>query len=105
MLNEKKHRNVIISETAKENLEKILQETKAGFGDAVVLKLIQRFEGFVKIIAYQPYLFGFYLRSKNIRKFILTKSHLVLYKPKRNEVEIIAVVYQKQNPKTIKSKI
>jgi plasmid stabilization system protein ParE len=104
MLNEK-HRVVIISKTAKENLEKILQETKENFGNAVVLKLISRFEGFVNIISYQPYLFGYYLRSKNIRKFILTKSHLILYKPKLKEVEIIAIVYQKQNPKSIRRKI
>jgi hypothetical protein len=36
---------------------------------------------------------------------ILTKSHLVLYKPKRKEVEIIAIVYQKQKRNTIRRKI
>ena len=105
MLDKKKHRVVIISETAKENFKKILEETKEGFGDKAVLKLISRFEGFINIISYQLYLFGYYLRSRNIRKFILTKSHLVLYKPKRKEIEIIAIVYQKQNPGSIRRKI
>lgn len=105
MPNEKKIRIVIISETAKENLQVILNETKVSFGDSAAKKLILRFEEFINIIPYQPFLFGYYLRSKNIRKFLLTKSHMILYKSKRKEVEIIAIVYQKQNPKNIRSKI
>lgn len=62
MLDEKKHRIVTISETAKGNLETILDETKEGFGDVAVLKLISRFEGFINIISFHPYLFGYYLR-------------------------------------------
>ncbi len=102
---DKKHRTVIISETAKANFEKILRETVENFGNPVALKLISRFDGFINIISYQPNLFGYYLRSKNIRKFILTKSHIVLYKPKRKEVEIIAIVYQKQSPGSIRQKL
>ncbi len=102
---ERKHREVIISETAKDNFEKILQETKDSFGDSAVKKLILRLEGFINLISYQPYLFGYYLRSANVRKFILTKAHMVLYKPKRKQVEIIAIVYQKQSPKNIRKKI
>ncbi len=96
MLDKKKHRIVIISATAKENFEKILQETEEKFGNRTSLRLILRFEKFISIIGLHPYLFGFYIRSKNIRKFILTKSHLILYKSKRKEVEIIAIVYQRQ---------
>jgi plasmid stabilization system protein ParE len=105
MPDQRKYRDVIISDTAKENYEKILQETKENFGNSIALKLIVRFKRFINIIGYQPYLFGYYLRSKNIRKFIFTKSHLVLYKPKRKEVEIIAIVYQKQKRNTIRRKI
>ena len=105
MLDKKKHKVVIISSTAKENFEKILQETQENFGNKISLKLILRFEKFISIIGDQPYLFGFYLKSKNIRKFILTKSHLVLYKPKRKEVEIIAIVYQKQKRISFRGKI
>ncbi len=77
MPDQRKHKDVIISDTAKVNFEKILQETKENFGNSIALKLLVRFKEFINLIGYKPYLFGYYLRSKNIRKFVLTKSHLV----------------------------
>ncbi len=65
MLDKKKHRIVIISATAKENFEKILQETEEKFGTKTSLKLILRFEKFISIIGLHPYLLLLYPIKKH----------------------------------------
>ncbi len=98
-------RHVNISESAENDFEKIIQETISKFGVVAAGKLITRFGEFINIAGSYPYLFGYYLRSKKIRKFILSKNHLVLYTPKKNEIRILAIVYSRQNPKSIRKKL
>ncbi len=66
MPDKKKYRKVIISATAKENFEKILQETEEKFGTKTSLKLILRFEKFISIIGLRPYLLAFISGQKTL---------------------------------------
>ena len=98
-------RQINISESAARDFDKIIQETISGFGDIAADKLIARFGEFINIIGSHPYLFGYYLRSKNIRKFLLSKNHLVLYSPRKKEIQILAIVYSRQNPTSIRKRL
>ena len=96
---------VIISKQAEFDFEEVYKESKEEFGETVANKLFSKFCHFRHSVAFYLYAYGYYYRSKFIRKFILTKSILVLYRVSRKHIEIIAVVYAKQNPVKIKRNI
>jgi plasmid stabilization system protein ParE len=95
-------RVVIISHQAEMEFEKIYLNTISEFGKTVAKKLFNKFCRFKDTILLHPYVYGYYYRSKSIRKFILTKSILVLYRVSRSEIEIITLIYGRQNPVTVK---
>ena len=95
-------RVVTISHQAEIEFEKIYLNTIEVFGKTVAKKLFDKFCRFKDTISLHPYTYGYYYRSKSIRKFILTKSILVLYRVSRSEIEIITLIYGRQNPASVK---
>ena len=98
-------RKVTVSSHAELAFEKIYLLTIEIFGKSVADKLFLKFNRFRDTVSTHPFAYGYYFRSKSIRKYILTKSILVLYKVKRTEIEIITVIYGSQDPKTVKKDI
>ena len=92
---------VIISLQAETAFSKIYHNTVKEFGEAVAKKLFRKFCHFKELVSLQPYVYGYYYRSKSIRKFILTKSILVLYRVTRLEIEIVTLIYGRQNPAAV----
>lgn len=95
-------KQVIISQTAKEDYNKIANEIESTFSRKSFELFISRFEKFLITISFHPRIFGYYHKKKNIRKYSLTKYHLILYRVKRREVEIITIVYSRQKPSSIR---
>ena len=98
-------RVVVISSQAQLDFEAIYQRTHAEFGPVVAKKLFNRFNRFSLMVSQFPFAYGFYFRSRSIRKFILTSSILVLYRVTKQRVEIITLVYASQDPVVVKRKI
>lgn len=95
-------RKVTLSSQAETEFEKIYLHTIEIFGKPVADKLFTKFIRFKNTVLLYPFAHGYYYRSKSIRKYILTKSILVLYKVKRTDIEIITVIYGCKNPIVIK---
>ena len=93
---------VIISFQAEQEFDEIYAYTVKEFGEPVAKKLFKKFCYFRNMVSLHPYAYGYYYRSKSIRKFILTKSILVLYRVSRSEIEIITLIYGRRNPADVK---
>ena len=95
-------RKVVVSRHAELAFEKLYLHTIDIFGKPVADKLFNKFVRFRNTVPLHPFAYGYYFRSKRIRKYILTKSILVLYKVTRTEIEIITIIYGGENPYMVK---
>jgi len=100
-----KPKPIFISDTAKADYRRIVIEIEPLLSKKSFESFIGKFERFLVQVAFNPRIFGYYLKSRNIRKFSLSKYHMVLYRVRKNDIEIITIVYSRQNPFTIKQKL
>lgn len=95
-------RNVIISPQAKEDILNIIVYLKEHWGQNVIDEFLQKLETFYRIISLNPRLFGYYNKSRNIRKYAISKQHIIYYRCRKNAIEIITVFDGRQNPVKLK---
>jgi plasmid stabilization system protein ParE len=100
-----KPKPLFISNTAKADYKRILIEIEPLLSQKSFEKFIRKFERFLLQVSFNPRIFGYYLKSRNIRKYSISKYHMVLYRVRKKDVEIITIVYSRQNPSDIKKKL
>ena len=94
---------VIISPQAKEDITNILSYLVRNWDQKVVDEFLQKLQLFYYIISMNPTVFGYYNKSRNIRKYALTKHNIIFYRNKRKAVEVITVFDGRQDPARLKN--
>ena len=79
-------RKIVISPEAKEDIENILSFLNKNWGNLIVQEFLQKLNTFYYIVSVNPRLFGFYNKSKNIRKYLISRQNIVYYRINNNEV-------------------
>jgi len=98
-------RKIVISPEAKEDIENILSYLNKNWGNLIVQEFLQKLNTFYYIVSVNPRLFGFYNKSKNIRKYLISRQNIVYYRIKNNEVQIITIFDTRQNPSKLRKKL
>lgn len=97
-----KQQIIIISPQAKEDILYIIVYLKEHWSQKIVEEFFQKLEIFYRIISTNPRLFGYYNKSRNIRKYAISKQHIIYYRCRENAIEIITVFDGRQNPDKLK---
>lgn len=97
-----KAKKVIVSPQTKQDIELVLDYLKENWSQKVIDDFLSRLETFYLIISRNPYVFGYYSKSRNIRNYAITKQHVIYYRNKRNAVEVITLFDARQSPKKLK---
>ena len=93
---------VIISPQAKEDILYIMIYLKEHWEQKFIDEFLQKLETFYHIISTNPRLFGYYNKGRNIRKYAISKQHIIYYRCRKNAIEIITVFGGRQNPAKLK---
>ncbi len=98
-----KQKPVIISPQAKDDISHILSYLSKNWNQKVVDEFLQKLHAFYYIISINPKVFGYYNKSRNIRKYALTKQNVIYYRNKPQAVEVITVFDGRQHPDKLKN--
>lgn len=98
-------KKIVISPEAKEDLTNILSFLAENWGDQVIQEFLQKLNTFYYIVSVNPRLFGYYNKSKNIRKYLVSRQNIIYYRIRNNEVQIITIFDTRQNPAKLRKKI
>ena len=96
---------VVVSPQAKLDIAQILFYLKENWSQKIVDDFLQKLQIFYHIISINPTIFGYYSRSRNIRKYALTKQNIIYYRNRRKAVEVITVFDGRQNPSKLKKNL
>ena len=91
-------KQIVISPEAKEDLQNILSFLAENWGNHMVQEFLQKLNTFYYIVSVNPRLFGYYNKSKNIRKYLISRQNIIYYRIRKKEVQIITVFDTRQNP-------
>lgn len=92
---------ILISPGALKDLDETYSWILNKFGMTTLQTFHKKWTAFLSLISLRPTIFPFLNRKKGLRKYTLYKRNLVIYKNKRNHIEIIAVFNTWQNPKRL----
>ncbi len=79
MAKRNKPKPVIISPQAKADITHILSYLSKNWNQKVVDKFLQKLHAFYYIISINPQVFRYYNKSRNIRKYALTKQNIIYH--------------------------
>lgn len=101
----KKPKPLTISAQAKSDINNILSYLSVTWSQKEIDNFLKKLETFYKIISFNPQVFGYFDKRKNIRKYTLTKQNIIYYRNRKSEIEIITVFDGRQNPEKLKNLI
>ena len=99
----KRPKPVIISPQAKVDINNILYYLSQNWTQKVVDEFLKKLEAFYFVISFNPRIFGYYNKRKNIRKYAITKQNIIYYRNRRTIIEIITVFDGRQHPVKLKN--
>lgn len=97
-----KPKAIVFSPQALKDLDELYAYLQAEWGAKVVATFHQKLEHFLINIALQPRLFAYINKRKNLRKYLLYKKNLVIYKVSRSAIEIVAIIDASAGPENVK---
>ncbi len=92
---------IIFSPKASKELDETYAWIEYKFGKITVQVFHNKWTAFLNLISLHPTIFPFLNRGKGLRKYTLYKRNLIIYKNKRNHIEIVSVFNTWQNPKRL----
>lgn len=95
------HKPIIISPRALAELSETYAWIEYKFGRPTLQIFHDKWSAFLNLISLHPTIFPFLNKNKGLRKYTLYKRNLIVYKNKRNHIEIVAVFNTWQNPKRL----
>ena len=98
-----KAKTVIISPQAEEDIEELYEYLFTEFGKATLEKFHEKWLNFLKVVAVYPRLFPLLHKRKNLRKHAIHDKTMIVYKPSRNQIEIVTLFNTRQNPVRLKN--
>ena len=102
-------REIILSPQAENDLENIYAYLVEEWGETVLINFVAALNDFLFIVAYHPRMFAYINKNLNLRKHLLYKHNLVVYKNTRRNIEIVAILNAHENPtklnKTLRTRV
>lgn len=93
---------IIISPRALTELDETYAWILYKFGKPTVMTFQNKWLAFLNLISLRPTIFPFINRKKGLRKYTLYKRNMIIYKNKKDHIEVISVFNTWQNPKKLK---
>jgi plasmid stabilization system protein ParE len=93
---------VIISQQALHDLDETYAWILYKFGKPTLENFHIKWHNLLKLLSAQPTIFPYINRSRGLRKYLFYKRNLIIYRNKRDCVEIVAIFNTWQNPKKLK---
>lgn len=93
---------VIWSDEAINNLEKLIFYLESNWDKKVIQRFFHRLENIIETLSLYPGAYRLVIKSKGIRKAVITKQVSIFYQKKNSEIEIITLLDNRINPKTIR---
>jgi plasmid stabilization system protein ParE len=93
---------VIISPKALDDLNEIYDYIFKKFGRSSLLKFDTKWKEFMLLISYNPAIFPYLNKRKNLRKHTIKPRNLIIYRNQRNHVEIITIFNSAQAPSKLR---
>lgn len=98
-------KQLIIKEKALKQLEKIYSfysyNVSVEFAETFRIGFFEKVRELLPFYNRYPYFKITKSKNKNYRQ-VLYKSHIIIYKIKKNEIEIVGIFYSKRNPNKLK---
>lgn len=93
---------VFITPAAQDDLDNVLFYLSENWSIAVLENFLALYEAKINLIAESPTRYPFINEKNLLRKAVLTKHNIILYREKPDHIEIISVFDTRQDPDRIK---
>ena len=94
-------KTVILTPIANEDLEKISDWLAKEWGVKVLFNFLDLYEAKIRTIAEFPSRYPIIQATSKLRKAVLTKHNIVLYREKDEHIEIVSIFDTRQDPDKI----
>ena len=94
---------VFITTAAQNDLDNILFYLSENWGISVLENFLALYEAKISLIAEYPTRYPILHEESKLRKAVLTKHNIILYREKTNNIEIISIFDTRQDPDKINS--
>ena len=91
-------RNVKWSERAKWNYEKVIDYLIAEWNEVVIHDFVDKTEDCISVLISHPYIGRESEKRKGVRKVLITKHNLLIYKISKGNIYILDILDTRQNP-------
>ena len=98
-------RKIVISSQAKEDIENNISYLSENWDHKVVKQFLQKLDTFYFIVSVNPKLFSLHNKSKNIRKYLVSRHNIIYYRVSKQEVQILTFFDTRQNPSKLRKKL
>ena len=92
-------RSVIWSELAKRNFENVIDYLIAEWNEKVINDFVGKTEDCIRVLISYPFIGQVSGKRKGVRKVLITKHNLLIYKISRGNIYILDIFDTRQNPK------
>ena len=92
---------VFITPSAKNDLDNILSYLAENWNISVLENFLALYEVKINLIAQYPTRYPILHEESKLRKAVLTKHNIILYREKTNKIEIISIFDTRQDPDKI----
>jgi plasmid stabilization system protein ParE len=94
-------RNVIITETAKINISKLLEYLESKWNKKIMNKFTAKLYNNINLIANEPEIFPVSKYNNRIRKCVVTKQSILYYSFNEKSIVVLSLFDTRQNPEKI----
>ena len=94
-------KEVVLTQTALDNYDKILEYLIENWDIAVVNDFIDRFTEACNILSRNAEIYPYENQKEQIRRCVLTKHNVVLFRELKTRVEILMIFDTRQDPKKL----
>lgn len=89
---------IVWSESARDDLEKILHYIDENWGSAVTLNFIEKLKHLLHLILLNPHTFQQSSEKKGLRRAVLTKQNTIYFQITDEFIQIIRIFDTRQHP-------
>lgn len=93
---------IIWSDEANCNLDQIISYFENNWTEKEIKKFFAKLEKTLTLIAIRPHLFRLTNKRKNVRKCVMTKQTSIYYRPEKEEIFIVTLFDNRQDPTKLK---
>jgi plasmid stabilization system protein ParE len=100
-----KPKPIVFSPQAIQDLDDLYAYLDRQWGKKVIANFDKKMNAFLQNVSFHPRLFAYINKRKNLRKYLLYKKNLVIYKVSMKRIEIVAIIDASESPKKLRQVI